>query len=164
MVNRVEAWFGGSYPDWIRYGVEYSYEKLKEMHELPPEVPYERHLFLFTVTFSWDVSTEEVEGPAEEPLDEGEEGIVVLDEAVFFAVRAPHAESVVLVGSFDGWSEQGRTFEGPDESGLWTLETDLEPGRHEVVYMIDGKAVTPPGAGPVTDDGFGGKNAVLVIP
>jgi hypothetical protein len=161
--HRAALWFGVTYPDWLRFGLDYSIERLDELHELRPEVPYERHLFLFSVSVKWGVSTHEPleDGEPEEPGDP--QGIAVTADSVVFTVRAEDASSVSLVGSHDGWQEPGQPFEGPDGDGMWMLETTLPPGTHEVAYVIDGETVTPPSAELTVEDGFGGRNAVVVI-
>ena len=50
------------------------------------------------------------------------------------------------------------------DDGAWTLEIEMQPGIHEVTYVIDGEVVLPPGAGTTVGDGFGGLNAVVVVP
>ena len=159
MLNRVSVWAGARYPGWIRYGVEYRYDDLMEIDALRAEVPYERHLALFTVTLSWGISTSGTEPEAEKPGP-----IIVTPGHASFRVDAPGATSVSLVGSFNGWETPGPAFEGPDEQGTWTLEQDLPPGRHEIVYLVDGETVTPPDAPGYASDGFGGKNAVIIVP
>jgi 1,4-alpha-glucan branching enzyme len=81
-----------------------------------------------------------------------------------FRLRAPEANSASVTGSFNGWEDPGASLEGPDADGMWTLELDLPPGRYEVIYLVDGKSVTPDGAPSYQDDGFGGRNAVIVVP
>ncbi len=158
MLNRASLWIGGRYPQWLRYGLEYRYDDLMQIDGLGADVPYERHLVLFTLTFSWGASTA---GP---DAGEPEESIEVSPGRAIFRVEAPEASSVSLAGSFDGWQTPGPAFEGPDAQGMWTLELDLPPGRHEVVYVIDGQTVTPPGAPVHAADDFGGQNAVIVVP
>lgn len=166
LLNRAAVWAGVTYPGWIRYGVEYMYEELMDIHDLRAEVPYDRHLFLFAVRLSWGVSTRGA-GPVGLP-DQGarhdQEGIHVTEGRAVFRHRAAGATSVSVTGSFNGWQDPGASLEGPDADGMWTLELDLQPGRYEIIYIVDGETVTPRGAPSYSDDGFGGRNAVIVVP
>jgi len=164
LLNRVSLWVGVRYPDWLRYGLEYRYDDLMEIHRLADEVPFERHLALFTLTFTWGASTPGYDAPGQPELVEETEFVAVSDGHATFRMQAPGATSVTLTGSFNGWQTPGPALEGPDEDGSWTLELDLEPGRHEVVYLVDGETVTPENAPAYAPDGFGGKNAVILVP
>ncbi|MBW2262139.1 MAG: glycogen-binding domain-containing protein, partial [Deltaproteobacteria bacterium] len=165
MLNRVSVWAGGRYPEWIRYGLEYRYDDLMEIDGLQAEVPYDRHLALFTVTLRWGISTPgSGVHPAVEAGAATTETIVVSAGHATFRAEAPEASSVSLAGSFNGWQTPGPVFEGPDEDGMWILELDLPAGRHELVYVIDGETVTPRNAPAYASDGFGGKNAAILVP
>jgi len=163
LVNRVTARAGVTWPKWIRLGVDYSFEKLDALHSVARDVPYDRHVFLFTATASWEVSTGEGVEPELDAV-ETREGIEIFHDAVSFRVLAPDARTVTLVGSFNGWQEPGEELEGPDGEGMWTLEVDLPPGRYEVVYVVDGEVVLPPGAPAIVEDGLGGRSAVIFVP
>jgi len=48
--------------------------------------------------------------------------------------------------------------------GIWTLIKDVSPGRYEYKFVIDRNTwVTDPNAVEGTDDGYGGKNSVLIV-
>ncbi len=92
--------------------------------------------------------------PAEEP------GRV----AVRFEVRAPAARRVELVGSFNDWRPGEIVLNGPDDSGQWTATVELPAGRHEYLFLVDGKDwVTDPRAAAYRPDGFGRQNALLEL-
>lgn len=78
-----------------------------------------------------------------------------------FALRAPDARTVALVGSFNGWrADDLRLERGAD--GVWTIEVPLARGRHEYMFVVDGRVwVADPGAPAFRDDGFGRRNAVI---
>jgi 1,4-alpha-glucan branching enzyme len=82
---------------------------------------------------------------------------------VQFVLEAPAATSVAVAGDFTGWtSEIGLT--DPDGDGIWTGRVALKPGVHQYMFVIDGTEWrTDPNADRYTDDGFGNRNAVLVI-
>jgi hypothetical protein len=97
---------------------------------------------------------------AEAPLDQLQ--VTTLpDGARLFAVRASKAQSVELMGDFNGWRPLallGRP------SGWWAIEVELPRGRYEVAMRVDGGEWTaPPGLLPLRDE-FGGEVGLLDLP
>ncbi len=83
---------------------------------------------------------------------------------VQFVLEAPGAQSVALAGDFNGWTPQ-LLLGDPDSDGVWTGRVALKPGVHQYMFVIDGSQwETDPKADRYVDDGFGNRNAVLVIP
>lgn len=83
---------------------------------------------------------------------------------VQFMVEAPGARSVSLAGDFTGWAPQV-SLEDPEDDGVWTGRVALQPGVHEYMFVVDGtRWITDPRAQRYAEDGFGNRNAVLVIP
>lgn len=80
---------------------------------------------------------------------------------VRFRLRAPAAESVALAGDFTGWDP--RPMRREDEA-TWFLDVVLEPGLHHFAFLVDGERWTVPEDAPgVADDGWGRKNASIVV-
>lgn len=79
---------------------------------------------------------------------------------VHFTIERPQATKVELSGSFTSWmpvslKRTGKTF---------SIELSVPPGTHQYGFLIDGKDwYLPPEATGVIDDGFGRKNATLII-
>ncbi len=81
---------------------------------------------------------------------------------VQFEFHAPHAEQVELVGDFTAWQSGHILLVGPDESGHWTARIKLPAGRHEYLFLVDGREwVTDPHATARRPDGFGNLNSVI---
>ncbi len=81
---------------------------------------------------------------------------------VHFALHAPGAQTVELLGDFTGWDTGRIRLRGPDGSGHWTAEVELPAGRHEYIFLVDGRHwVTDPQADVRRPDGFGRENAVM---
>ena len=83
--------------------------------------------------------------------------------AVSFALEAPQALSVALVGSFNNWDPSQLMMKGPDHNGIWQI-TVLLPRNSTQVYnfVIDGQTwITDPRSTAQVNDGFGGKSSVL---
>jgi hypothetical protein len=75
--------------------------------------------------------------------------------------HADQATTVGVAGSWNGWEPE------PMQStaeGVFFTVVPLPPGRHEYMFVIDGKQwASDPTALLTHDDGFGQKNAVLQI-
>lgn len=78
---------------------------------------------------------------------------------VRFALRAPDAEEVAISGDFTGWEPvpMERTGSG------WRLELVLMPGLHHFGFLVDGAWSLPPNAPGLVDDGWGQRNASVVV-
>jgi hypothetical protein len=102
------------------------------------------------------------------PLHKKQNGNVVLNEAkglipVQIAMDMPGAHSVHVVGSFNGWVPQPCSLEKRNGSNRWILTLQLQPGRYEYAFLVDGKHMPHPDAEFNQDDGFGNKNTVLAL-
>ena len=74
------------------------------------------------------------------------------------------AHIVAIAGDFNGWNPQANLLEDPDGDGIWTGTLNLEPGKYEYMFVIDGEKWLPdPNALRYVKDGFGNKNAILEI-
>jgi len=74
------------------------------------------------------------------------------------------AHTVAIAGDFNGWNPQTNILEDTEGDGIWTGTLDLEPGRYEYMFVLDGEKWFPdPNALRYVKDGFGNKNAILEI-
>jgi len=100
-----------------------------------------------------------------------------------FQHEAPSARQVNLAGNFPDnlWagtaSSSGRFDDRIDQmfddgthgdevagDGIYTLVKHLSPGRYEYKYVIDRNTwVTDPNAVETNDDGYGGKNSIVIV-
>lgn len=82
---------------------------------------------------------------------------------VVFTLNLPDAQSVAVVGSFNQWHPQGFEMHDADHHH-WTLTMELPEGRYEYAFLVDGKKMVPdPHAHLYQNDGFGNRNAVLIL-
>jgi 1,4-alpha-glucan branching enzyme len=88
---------------------------------------------------------------------------VVTPGGVRFAIASPEAGAVFVAGSFNQWSATSHPLRREGTQGMWTATVMLPPGEHLFMYIIDGVWVAPPAAEGYADDGFGGKNGVVVV-
>ena len=74
------------------------------------------------------------------------------------------AHTVAIAGDFNGWNPQANILEDPEGNGIWTGTLNLEPGRYEYMFVLDGEKWFPdPNALRYVKDGFGNRNAILEI-
>jgi hypothetical protein len=79
-----------------------------------------------------------------------------------FTLRVEDAREICLAGDFNRWKVCDAPLSRVGED-VWSITVDLPRGRHEYMFVIDGRWVTDPGAMGYSQDGFGNRNAVLVI-
>lgn len=88
---------------------------------------------------------------------------IPVEVLVEFALEAPGARSVAVAGDFTTWTPMVE-LEDPDGDGIWSGRARLRPGIHKYMFVVDGSEwVTDPRAPRHVDDGFGNRNAVLVV-
>ncbi|MGB9735634.1 MAG: hypothetical protein ACP5JP_02660 [bacterium] len=82
---------------------------------------------------------------------------------ITFKVSLPDAKNVYLLGTFNKWGEKPEKLKRTD-NGLFTITLKLKPGIYQYVYKVDDNKIIPdPGAMLYTEDGFGQKNAILIV-
>ena len=91
-------------------------------------------------------------------------GTKEMGAAVTFTLNMPDASNVDVIGSFNQWTPNGFQMHWDKGRGLWILSVQLENGRYEYAFLVDGKSIVPdPKALMQQDDGFGNKNSILII-
>ena len=89
-------------------------------------------------------------------------GPAVSAEGVTFTYQGA-ANTVHLAGEFNAWSTSADPMTLAAD-GRWTITRKLEPGRHAYKFVVDGGTwKEDPGAAEFVDDGYGGKNSVVVV-
>jgi len=95
------------------------------------------------------------------------------ENGIRFYYKAPAARQVNVAGEFNNWvgTSDGRLdpnidpMSDPDGDGIWEITLPLPPGRYQYKYLVDQVDwQEDPGNPETTDDGFGGKNSILVVP
>jgi hypothetical protein len=82
---------------------------------------------------------------------------------VVIALDMPDAQSVHVVGSFNHWVPQPCLLHKDNGSTRWLLTLQLQPGRYEYAFLVDGKHMPHPDAEFYQGDGFGNQNTVLAL-
>jgi hypothetical protein len=79
---------------------------------------------------------------------------------VVFRLRDARASKVAVAGDFTGWQPRAMRRAGE----VWETELVLPEGVHHFSFVVDGDRWTVPADAPgVVDDGFGRKNATVVV-
>lgn len=81
---------------------------------------------------------------------------------VAFAIEAPNADTVVLVGDFNAW-ETGAHPMKRDAHGVWRRNVLLAPGRYEYRFVVDGRWVNDPASQRRCANAFGTQNDVVEV-
>lgn len=81
---------------------------------------------------------------------------------VTFTLQAPAAKEVYLSGSFNNWNPAGEKMT-KDENGVWSVTIKLKPDTYQYKFVADGIWITDLNAASFVDDGFGGRNSVIVV-
>ena len=84
--------------------------------------------------------------------------------ATQFVFEAPVAQSVALVGDFNGWVPTAAPLVRLP-SGVWTVTVPLMPGRHVYAFLVDGvRLESDPRAAAVVDPDYGRPSSVVMVP
>lgn len=88
---------------------------------------------------------------------------IVKHDTCTFTYQSNTAKTVTLVGSFNNWNPENLPMKRIDEN-RWVISITLPAGIYYYQFVINGKKwVVPPYADMYTEDGFGGKNAVVIV-
>lgn len=85
----------------------------------------------------------------------------VTRDGVVFALEAPSAQRVQLVGDFNGWTVDGNDM--TPHASMWTKVVKLDPGRYRYRYVVDGTWQNDPLNAEVEPTPYGGHNSVFVM-
>jgi len=64
---------------------------------------------------------------------------------VDFFCRAPQAQTVSIVGDFNGWQPTAHPMTRMPDGG-WTIRLELPHGHHQYLFLVDGQPTLDPNA------------------
>ena len=100
--------------------------------------------------------------PVNRPAPEGWNASA--QRAVQFALVAPDAQQLALVGDFNSWDAQATPMTRDASTGAWAVSVRLAQGRYLYAFVADGKRWIPdPHAPLASTDDFAHQNSVLVV-
>lgn len=120
-------------------------------------VAYFSIFLLFAQLFSFSAIVRANE-PVQSPVVNG-------NDVTFRYVGTGEEQSVLLVGSFNDWQTDGeKKIELTKESDhIWSVTKTLSNGTYMYKFVVDENWMTDPLNNNKTDDGYGGKNSVVVV-
>ena len=68
---------------------------------------------------------------------------------------------VFLAGDFNGWSATDTPMNEID--GIYEVVLSLENGKYGYKFVVDGNWIVDENADEFIDDGYGGKNSILIV-
>jgi hypothetical protein len=80
-----------------------------------------------------------------------------------FALVAPGAVTVQLVGDFNEWNPVALPMRRTGDGSTWVVEVGLAPGRYTYAFVVDGRLARDPSAAQAAGDDFGVPNSVLLV-
>jgi 1,4-alpha-glucan branching enzyme len=84
-----------------------------------------------------------------EPRNATRSGVAKTVKPINFFCSAPQAQSVYLMGDFNGWNPSSLPMQRRVD-GWWSLQIPLGPGHHRYQFLVDGKPTLDPHANGVT--------------
>lgn len=82
---------------------------------------------------------------------------------VRFALEAPGAVHVSIVGDFNGWNPAGLPMHRLSDGRTWEVEVGLTPGRYAYAFVVDGQLARDSSAAESGADDFGVPNSVVLV-
>ena len=99
-----------------------------------------------------------------------------IEDGILFQYDAPSARQVNLAGNFpdnewlkygnkiDVMHDDGKNGDRVAGDGIWSIVKPLSAGRYEYKFVVDRNSwIEDPNALETADDGYGGKNSVLIV-
>ena len=81
---------------------------------------------------------------------------------VSFELVKPDARNVYVAGDFNDWKPEMAPLV-PTGNGRWVGDLAIKPGRHEYLFVVDGKWMPDPNAKESVQNPFGGRNSILGV-
>jgi len=83
-------------------------------------------------------------------------------KAIEFKLMAPQAKKVLISGDFNKWSNKTTSMK-KNKNGSWSSKVNLNPGRYEYKFIVDGQWWTDPICQEAIHNSLGSQNSVLVV-
>ena len=79
-----------------------------------------------------------------------------------FVFPAPEAQRVFLGGDFNDWDTHAAPMK-KDKKGNWKITVNLEPGKYEYRFLVDGKWENDPTCTECVPNEFGSVNCIRIV-
>lgn len=81
---------------------------------------------------------------------------------VTFRLEAPEARQVFVAGTFNEWEPEARALKR-SKAGVWSTWMNLEPGRYEYLFVVDGEWRQDPECPDCEPNEFDSANSVVEV-
>ena len=81
---------------------------------------------------------------------------------VTFALSAPSAGRVALIGDFNDWNPDAIPLQRGESQ--WSVTLKLKPGRYRYSFVVDGSSWQADPRTPAAEDDFGTPTSVITVP
>lgn len=82
-------------------------------------------------------------------------------DGVTFALNAPAADRVALIGDFNDWNPEANPL--ARGSSQWSVTLKLKPGRYRYSFVVNGSSWQADPHTPVAEDDFGTPTSVITV-
>ena len=82
---------------------------------------------------------------------------------VRFALVAPSAGTVSIVGDFNAWNPTSLPLRRSGDGRTWEVVVPLPPGRYAYAFVVDGRISRDPIAPQGSGDDFGVANSIVLV-
>lgn len=79
-----------------------------------------------------------------------------------FQLVAPEAQSVFVSGDFNEWDTASHPLQ-KGRDGVWKISFDLNPGRYQYRFVVDGEWLNDPNCESRVENPFGTANCLKVV-
>lgn len=86
-----------------------------------------------------------------------------MKRTVTFRFWHPRSASVALVGDFNSWDISAHPMSYDAEGDVWTLTLELEPGRYEYKFFVDGRTWWNDPDAPSMPNPWGSENSYVDV-
>ncbi len=83
------------------------------------------------------------------------------NEGVTFALAAPAAERVAVIGDFNDWNPDANPL--AKGTGQWSVTLKLKPGRYRYSFVVNGSSWRADPRTPAAEDDFGTPTSVITV-
>lgn len=84
-------------------------------------------------------------------------------QTVTFRFSFPKAKKVEVLGDFCGWDKSKALPCYRSNSGEWSAQIQLTPGKYEYLILVDGNSQVDPTNKEKVSNSYGGQNSLIVI-
>ena len=111
-----------------------------------------------------EISAQEIDLSAVQPVLEIPTSPAPDTVRTHFSCRAPEAEMVRVVGSFNDWKPSKAFNMVRRDDGTWSKSVELSPGSHQYKFIVDDQWIIDCNNPNMVENLYGGKNSIIEVP